>query len=522
MTKILRPYQQELLEGIFEKLQKVDKLCVQLSTGAGKTVIFTEMIKQLDAKTLILVDSIDLVHQTNDTFKKQGIDIGMVLAGNKHFPQNKVIVAMVSTLWNRVKKNTTLLNDIQYCVIDECHVWIFNKLFEYLNNCKVIGFTATPVRLKRYKLDEDCTALETMSDVYEDIICGKPIEWLIENKYLVKDENYLIDFDSSGLKTDASGEFTAESMRKVFQDLEYQKALRNTYEIYCEDKKTMIFTASTETNAIFAELFKDKNVKTYDSVNNTTNERDGIIKWFKNTPDAILINTGCFTTGFDVCDVESIIVARATKSLALWIQICGRGARITNKIDKEKIIIIDGGNNIEEHGTFSFNRNWNKIFNDKKIKLILEPQQECDFCGFTFDEKDKICPNCGEEVIIEEVDFDIEKETKLFTINGQKAKLEPPKIDINTFINKGCTDYEALKILSEKWIHFLVKSKIEEKDFLYHDRKGTFQKRFDVLLKPQYLTIIRSVLKKGKNVIYKNYCNKILTKAYHKKYGITN
>ena len=514
--KKLRDYQQELLDDIFKELPNHNKICVQLSTGGGKTVIFTEMIKQLNSKTLILVDSIDLVHQTNDTFKKQGVDVGMVLAGNIHFPQNKVIVAMVSSLWNRRKK----MPDFDYCVVDECHVWIFNKLFPYLGNAKIIGFTATPVRLKRYKIDEDSTAVECMADVYDHIIVAKPIKWLIDNNYLVRDDNYLIDFDYSGLKTDSSGEFTAESMKRVFQDPEYQKALITSYEIYCEDKKTMIFTSSTETNAIFAELFKEKNVKTYDSVNNKPEERDSIIEWFKNTPDAILINTGCFTKGFDVCDVECIMVARATKSLSLWIQICGRGARTTNKIHKEKIIIIDGGNNIEEHGTFSFDRNWKKIFSDRKVKLIIDPMQECEDCGFTFPEIEKECPNCGH--IPEPIQIQIEREKQQFRINGQKAKLTPPTIDINFFINKGVTDYQALKILGEKWIKFLDKSNIKKEDFLFHQKKGNFQRRFDVLLKPYYLEIIRSILPKGKNVLYKSFCNKILEKSYTKKYGNTN
>ena len=61
----LREYQQELLDEILKEIPNTNKLCVQLSTGGGKTVIFTEMINQLNAKTLILVDSIDLVHQTN-------------------------------------------------------------------------------------------------------------------------------------------------------------------------------------------------------------------------------------------------------------------------------------------------------------------------------------------------------------------------------------------------------------------------------------------------------------------------
>jgi superfamily II DNA or RNA helicase len=514
--KKLRDYQNELLDEILKELPNHQKICVQLSTGGGKTVIFTELIKQLNSKTLILVDSIDLLNQTVDTFDKMGLDIGSLTAGSK-MPKNQVVVAMVSTLNNRVKKNTNLLNEIQYCIVDECHVWIFNKIFPYLQNAKIIGFTATPVRLKRYKIDEDYTAVETMSDVYDYIICGKPIKWLIENNYLVKDNNELIDFDYSGLKTDASGEFTAKSLKEVFQKIEYQKALRKSYETFAEGKKTMIFTSSTETNAIFAELFKDKNIRTYDSVNNKPNERDDIIEWFKNTNDAILINTGCFTKGFDVCDVECIIVARATKSLALWIQICGRGARITTKIEKPEILIIDGGNNIAEHGIFSFERDWKKIFSDRKIKAIIEPMQECISCGYTFPEVDKECPNCGEKVEPKEKIENTQE--KLFSINGQKAKLKPPIIDINYFINKGSTDYEALKVLREKWVNFLVKSEIKQQSFDYHIKKGTFNQKFNVLLKPYYLKIITSILKKGKNVVYKSYCQKILETAYTKKYG---
>ncbi len=513
--KKLRDYQKELLNEILEAIPIYDKICVQLSTGGGKTVIFTELITQLNKKTLILVDSIDLVNQTVDTFKKQGADIGSILAGCKKIPDNQIIVGMIKSIWNRKNK----LPNFDFCIVDECHVWEFNKIFPYLNNCKIIGFTATPSRLKRYKIDEDYTAIETMSDVYDHIVCGKSISWLISNGYLVKDENILIDFDYSGLKTDASGEFTASSLKEVFQDPIYQKALRKTYDKFCDGKKTMIFSSATETNEIFAKLFNDKNVKSYDSKNNKPSERDSIIEWFKDSKDAVLINTGCFTKGFDVCDVEVIIVARATKSLALWIQICGRGARITNKIHKDHILIIDGGNNIEEHGTFSFERDWEKIFSDRKIKAIIEPTQECEFCGFTFPEIEKFCPNCGELVPVKEVTEDIEKQTKLFTINGQKAKLKPPTIDINFFINKGVTDFEALKILKEKWINFLIKSDINKHSFITHAKKGTFQQRFNVLLKPIYLQIIRSILKKGKNVIYKNYCTDILTKAYQKKYG---
>lgn len=512
MKKTLRPYQQELLDGIFEKIKTVDRLCVQASTGFGKTVIFTELISQLNAKTLILVDSIDLVNQTVQTFKAQGIDVGCVLAGNKIFPQNLVIVAMVKSLWNRRDK----IPSFDYCVVDECHVWEGNKIFEFIPNCKIIGFTATPVRLKRYKIDEFTSAQETMSDVYDDIICGKPISWLMENGYLVRQKDEFIEFDSTPLKTDASGEFTASSLKEVFQSESYKTALRKTFDKLCDGKKTMIFTSCTETNRVYAELFKDKNVRMYDS-KTKDDKRNDVVEWFRNERDAVLINTGCFTTGFDQCDVEVIIVARATKSLSLWIQIAGRGARTTNKIEKPYFTLIDGGNNNKEHQSISFDRDWYKIFKDRKIKNILEDTHECESCGFNFLVEEKICPNCGEPIPIKEIEEEIEKEVKTFEIQGKKNKLEPPTIDLNFFINKGATKFETLKILKDKWVLFLCKLDIKKETFIYH-KNGQFEEKFRKYLRPIYFKIIGSILKDSKNVKYSTYCEKILTDTIKKKY----
>jgi len=504
MKKTLRPYQQELLDEILQKIPITEKLCVQLSTGGGKTVIFTELVTQLNAKTLILVDSIDLVNQTIDTFKKQGADIGSILAGAKKIPDNKILVGMIKSVYNR-REN---LHKFDYCIIDECHIWEFNKLFSYLTNCKIIGFTATPARLKRYSIDENISAQETMSDIYDDIVCGKPIEWLMQNNYLVPEKTEYIEFDSTPLKTDASGEFTAASLKEVFQHPDYKKALRKTYDKLCQGKKTMIFTSATETNAIYAELFKDKNIKTYDSVNNTPNERYSIIEWFKNERDAILINTGCFTKGFDVCDVECIIMARATKSLSLWVQIAGRGARPTNKIEKPFFILIDGGNNNKEHQSFSFNRDWKKIFSDKKIKDKLLDITECEECGFTYEIKESYCPNCGHVPDVIEAEEDITKEQKLFEIQGKKNNTIPPTLDLIYFINKGSTKYETLKVLREKWIYFL--SKIEKIEFHLQNPNIQLNQRFRKYLFPAYSKVITSMLKDSKHVKYETLKTKII------------
>lgn len=510
----LRDYQEEFLTEILESIKINNRIVCQLSTGGGKTVVFTELIKRLNSRTLIIVDNIDLVNQTVKTLERQKIDVGCLLAGNKKIPTNMVIVAMTKSLWNRRNK----IPVFDYCIYDECHVWEGNKIFEYLNGCKIFGFTATPVRLKRYKINDEQTAVETMSDWYDDIVCGKPISWLMENGYLIPEKNEYIDFDSTGLKTDASGEFTASSLKEVFQSKSYIDALRSTFDKLCDGKKTMIFTSSTETNSIYNLLFLDKNVKTYDSVNNKPNERDEIVEWFKNTPDAVLINTGCFTKGFDVCDVEVILMARATMSLSLWIQIAGRGARLTKKIEKPNFLLIDGGNNNDLHGEFSFDRDWKKIFYDKQIRSFLKDMYECESCGFNFEKKDKICPNCGTEIEVNEIDEDQEKEQKEFVIKGKKSVPMIPTLDINFHVNKRHTKFEALKIIRQKWVLFLSKLDIPEKDFEWHVNKGNFQVRFNKYLRSIYFVIIKSDLKDSKTVKYLSLCDKIIEETKKKMY----
>ncbi len=515
MKKELYPHQKEFLDEILEKLKVVDSVCAQASTGFGKTVVFTELVRVLDSKTLILVDSEDLVNQTVKTFSKQGIDVGCVMAGNKIFPQNKVIVAMVKSLWNRRHK----MPKFDYCIIDEAHIWEFNKLFEFIPNCKRIGFTATPVRLKRYKVDEEFSEVETMSQWYDDIVCGKPISWLMEHGFLIYERNEYIDFDSSGLKTDASGEFTASSLKEVFQSEMYQRSLRKTFDKLCDGKKTMIFTSAIETNRVYADLFKDKNIKTYDSKTDGESRQD-VVEWFRNTPDAVLINTGCFTKGFDICDVEVILMARATKSLSLWIQIAGRGARKTSKIEKPYFLLIDGGNNNEEHGIFSFDRDWKKIFSDRQRKSYLVEEHDCEECGTRFDVKLKKCPECGEPIPVKETEEEDDKPVKEFKIKGQKAKPEFPTLDINFHIERGHSKYDALRVFKKKWVTFLCKFDISENNFKRRIQDGTFRNGFRTYLQPVYLSIIRSILKDGKHVKYESYCEKILNETKSKKYEV--
>ena len=76
--------------------------------------------------------------------------------------------------------------------------------------------------------------------------------------------------------------------------------------------------------------------------------------------NAILCNVGVLTTGFDEPSIETIILNRATKSLSLYLQMVGRGSRLSE--NKEKFLVLDLGKNTTRHGAYTDYFDWQAYF----------------------------------------------------------------------------------------------------------------------------------------------------------------
>lgn len=517
----LRDYQNDLVEKALFKLNLFNKVCMQLATGGGKTVIFSEIAKNYKGNVLILVDSQELVEQTAKTIKAQTFE-----ARNKLFPTSRIVVGMTPTIWSRLKKTPDIIKHFDLVIIDEAHIFLHNKLFDFCKSeCKFLGVTATPVRLKRKTFfvgNDEWTKEETMSEVYQDIVCGVGIEYLIENNYLVDEETYTIKVDSSKLKTDTSGEFTNESINSTFANEKYSIDVLDQYKEICLNKKTMIFTPNTTINLNLFELFITNgfNCKMYDSVNSKKNERTEIVNWFKNTPDAILFNVSCFTKGFDVTDVEAIILARPTASLSLFIQIAGRGSRTTDKIYKDRFIFIDGGGNVERFGLWSSPRDWEKIFfkglKPPKIKSeVLENPKFCKKCDYIMERGEIECPNCGH------IEEPIEREIKENIKDIERVKVIYPKAKniIRYTISKAEDKFFALKVLDNLILNLFITTKVTAEKFEISLHNGIYNKKMNDIYRPQFYEIIYSELNSNSHRTYSRQLE-ILTNKIKKYYGI--
>lgn len=365
---ILRPYQELFITNIAAKLRIHRKVVAQLATGGGKTVCFAEICDRYCAKStqdvLILVHREELLTQAS---KAINLPVQKVVAGMKRIPPARVYVAMVESAHKRLH----LFENIGMVIVDECHIGNFTKVIEHFKEQYIIGFTATPLAAKK---------TNPLKDYFYDIVCGIDIPELIEQGFLCQDITYSSEkiVERAQLRMKA-GEFDQAQMAAIYKNPKYIDTTINAYKQHSIDRKTIIFNCNVEhsqaVNAAFiAAGFNSRHLDA------TSENRAETLEWFANTPDAILNNIGIATTGFDQPDIETVIVNKATASMPLWLQMCGRGAR-PHPI-KLAFTIIDLGGNCEVHGLWRMHREWKQIFdNPKKPGNGVAPVKQCPKCN---------------------------------------------------------------------------------------------------------------------------------------------
>jgi len=361
--KELYDYQKENIDKVFSTIDKKSSnynLVFQLPTGGGKTVIFSEIarrfIQESNKKVLILTHRIELSSQTSRMLEEFGVPNKVIASDVKSLDDQDeymCFVAMVETLKNRLNDDLLDMKDVSLVIIDEAHYNSFRKLFKYFQNCFILGVTATPLS-SNIKLP--------MNEIYDELLVGEPITTLIERGFLAKATTYTFDVALGGLKVGINGDYTVKSSDDLYSSNIMQDKLLSAYVEQSLGKKTLIFNNGINTSWHVYDTFKAAGYDNIRHLDNTFSkqERSDILKWFKETPDAILTSVSILTTGFDEPSVDTIILNRATKSITLYYQMIGRGSRVFN--DKKEFNVIDLGNNAARFGLWSAPINWKRIF----------------------------------------------------------------------------------------------------------------------------------------------------------------
>lgn len=418
--KTLYDYQEEDLHTIFKYLDENgdnSNLLYQLPTGGGKTVVFSEIAKRYIARTnkkvIVLTHRIELSLQTSRMLNGFGVKNKIINSEVKEWQDQDefmCFVAMVETLNNRLQEEKVEINNIGLVIIDEAHYNSFRKLFKFFENSVILGVTATPLS-SNIKLP--------MKDNYKKLIVGESIESLIQKKFLAKANMYNYDVSLQTLKLGISGDYTVKSSDELYGNHSMLNKLVSAYTEIGKGTKTLIFNNGINTSRYVCETFKKAgyNIRHLDNKNNAT-ERKEILKWFKETPDAILTSVSILTTGFDEPSVETIILNRATRSLTLYFQMIGRGSRYLPH--KEEFNVIDMGNNVARFGLWNAGIDWQEIFHFPDFYLENIKNDEEIEREFVYEMPADLRAEFANST---DIDFDIKAEYKKSFANGEKSKL---------------------------------------------------------------------------------------------------
>src|SRR5690606_16343694 len=138
--KDLYSYQKGAIDKIFQAFEESPDdyhLLYQLPTGGGKTVIFSEIVRQYlkhhKKKVLVMTHRIELCRQTSTMLEEFGVKNKVVSSKANLDDQAEYgcFVAMVETLNNRLQEDKLDISDIGLVINDEAHYNSFTKLFKY-------------------------------------------------------------------------------------------------------------------------------------------------------------------------------------------------------------------------------------------------------------------------------------------------------------------------------------------------------------------------------------------------------
>lgn len=418
--KELYPFQEAAIQQISDKINELNdshNILFQLPTGGGKTVIFSEItrryIKSTGKKVLILTHRIELCKQTSRMLGEFGVNNMVIDSKVKEVSDGNdfvAFVAMVETLNNRLQEEKLTLNNVGLVIVDEAHYNSFRKLFKYFEEVNILGVTATPLS-SSIKLP--------MNENYEELVVGESISSLVNKGYLSRATTYSYNVSLDTLKVGINGDYTVKSSEQLYGNYMMQEKLVRAYEEKSKGKKTLIFNNGISTSYGVYDTFKTAGYEIQHLDHHAgEQERRDILQWFKETPDAILTSVGILTTGFDEPTVETIILNRATRSLALYHQMIGRGSRITPT--KSTFSVIDLGNNLHRFGLWDSPVDWYHIFqaphqyyDDLKSDEVIERQ-------FIYEMPDDLKAKFSKS---EDITIDIKKEYDNAMMMGQHSKV---------------------------------------------------------------------------------------------------
>lgn len=341
----------------FFKQETPDPGILVAPTAYGKSVLIAHNAYGVDGKTVIIQPSKELLRQNYEKYVRMGgyATIYSASAGEKRF--GNIMYATIGSIktLGRVFKERGFKN----MMIDEIHMYprgdegMLGKFMDESGIKRVLGLTASPFKLQtnfdqsgeRFSKLQMLTSRSKYGQFFKDIIHVTQIQQMVELGFWSKLQYELHDFDGSSLQyNSAKSDYTEESLRFTFESEDIlSKVLTRVQTL---DRKSVIIYVPTiaEAERLASHIPGARAIHS----NLHEKDRDAIVDGFRAGKIRYVVNVNMLATGFDHPEVDCIISARPTASLAWFYQALGRGTRIHP--DKKDCLIIDFAGNVHRFG----------------------------------------------------------------------------------------------------------------------------------------------------------------------------
>jgi DNA repair protein RadD len=347
-----RQYQTEAIGAavdFFHEKKKYNAIEI-LPTGSGKSLVIANIAKNLTGKTIVFQPSKEILEQNFAKFLSYGYRAGIysASAGMKYI--DDITFATIGS----VAKKHHLFGQFKNIIIDECHLvnaedGMYHDFIKSLDHAKVLGLTATPYRLTT---GFDGAMLKflnrTSPRIFNKVLYYVQNDVLFDAGHLAKLEYYSFNvIDRTMLDTNNKGtDFTDASLKSYYRQINMPKiTIEYANRLLKKRKNILVFCSLIEEAMTVAKGVPGSVVITGDTEKGL---RGRILSEFKSGKIHCVINVGVLTTGFDYPELEAVLIARSTMSLALYYQMIGRVMRPHK--DKLSGWVVDLGGNLRMFG----------------------------------------------------------------------------------------------------------------------------------------------------------------------------
>lgn len=433
MAIILRDYQQDLYSKTQVAFRNGKKrVLVTVGCGGGKSYIFAKMAEQTKGPVLVLTHRQELREQTGRLFADNGINAR---------------IEMILTEANRLGQH----EKPSLIITDEAHLSRSNSWMKVLDyyNTYTVGFTATPIRWDG----------KPLGDIYDELVTGVSVRWLIENHRLAPYEYYApTAVETDGLKVQM-GDYVIKDLEQLMSDRAIYSDVLKSWERFAKGQKTIAYCVSVKHAKETAEMFRTAGYPAVEIDGSTPpKKRSQIMNDFRDGKIMVLCNVGIISEGVSIDDVTCCLLLRPTESHALYWQ---QGMRAMRYQPGKIATIIDCVGNYSRNPLFDADVEWSLTQSLRK-KPKINPDGDffirtCGKCFRAF-KTAPVCPYCNTPYELTEREIKAHENIELSRISAEESqKAEEARKQMRMEVGKCKSIADLTKIQKErgydpKWV----------------------------------------------------------------------